>query len=122
MAEPIKRRNVIIGALTIGTLAISFVLALRTRARIDVPVVIVAPVGTVVTMDAQDPRILPSQPNTSSALASYYFATTAGPHEIRFQQPGRPRRSQDVIVPPTRLPVIYTLLRDTLREMRNRSE
>lgn len=122
MAEGIKRRNVIIGALTIAALAVSFVLALRMRARIDVPVVIVAPAGTVVTMDAQEARILPSRPNTSSALASYYFSTTAGLHEVRFQQPGRPRRMQDITVPSTRLPVIYTLLRDTLRELRNRSE
>ena len=122
MAEQVQRRNVIVGAITIAALGISFALAWRARDRVEVPLVIVAPTGTAVTVDGQDPRVLPSQPNTSSTLGSYYFRTAAGEHEVRFQQPGRPGRIQAITIPATRLPVIYTLLRDTLREMKDRSE
>ena len=122
MAEKVQRRNVVVGAITIAALAISFALALRARARVDVPLLIVAPAGTVVTLDGDEPRVLPSQPNTSNILGSYYFLTDAGEHEVTFQEPGGAQRSQAITIRKTRLPVIFTLLRDTLREMRNRSE
>jgi hypothetical protein len=122
MAEHIQRRNIVVGAITIAALAASFILALRVRDRVDVPLVIVAPAGTAVTVDGEDPRVLPSQPNTPNTLASYYFLTNAGEHEVRFQAPGRARREQSITIRETRVPVIFTLLRDTLREMRNRTE
>jgi hypothetical protein len=122
MAERVQRRNVIVGAITVTAIAVSFALALRARQNVDVPLIIVAPAGTLVRLDGDDPRILPSQPNTSSVLASYYFMTSGGEHDVLFQEPGGARREQSITVPSTRLPVIYTLLRDTLREMRNRSE
>ena len=122
MAEKVQRRNVIIGAITIVALGISFALAWRARDRSEVPLVIVAPAGTAVTVDGQDPRVLPSQPNTSPSLDSYYFRTAAGEHEVRFQQPGRVARVQAITIPATRLPVIYTVLRDTLRALKERAE
>lgn len=122
MVEQVRRRNVIIGAVTVAAIAISFALALRARDRVDVPLIIVAPVGTFVRLDGDEPRVLPSQPNTSTALASYYFLTEAGEHGVVFQEPGAARHEQSITVRPTRMPVIYTLLRDTLSEMRNRSE
>lgn len=118
MSERIERRNTIIGAITIGALLISFILAIVARRKVDVPVVVVAPVGTVVTLDGDAARQLPAQPNTPSTLASYYFLTNAGAHEVGFQEPGRPGRVQLVTIPETKLPVILTLLRDTLREMK----
>jgi hypothetical protein len=122
MAEQVQRRNVIVGAITVAAIAISFALALRARDSMDVPVIIVAPAGTLVRLDGDQPRILPSQPNTSPALASYYFLTRAGEHGVIVQAPGGVRHEQSITVRPTRMPVIFTLLRDTLREMRDRSE
>ena len=121
MAERTSNRNAILGAITLAALAISFILAIRARDRVDVPLVIVAPQGTTVELDGEKPRQLPPQPNTPSSLASFYFLTQAGEHEVRFQEPGRPEREQNLTVPPSRMPVIYTLLRDTLREMKERS-
>jgi hypothetical protein len=122
MQEKSSRRNAVVGAITLTAIAISFVLAIRARDRVDVPLVIVAPVGTVVELDGDSPRRLPQQPNTSESLASYYFMTDAGEHHVRFQEPGGPMRNQAITVPATRLPVIYTLMRDTLREMKERGE
>jgi hypothetical protein len=46
----------------------------------------------------------------------------AGDHDVRFQEPDRPLRVQSIAVRRSGMPVIYTLLRDTLREMKNRNE
>jgi hypothetical protein len=116
-----SNRNAIVGAITLTAIAVSFILAIRARDRVDVPLVIVAPVGTTVELDGDQPRELPQQPNTPNTLASYYFLTESGDHQIRFQEPGRPAREQSVNVPPSNMPVIFTLLRDTLREMKERS-
>lgn len=121
MSDAKSRRTAIIGALTLAALAISLVLAIRARDRVDVPLVIVAPKGTAVEVDGERPRVLPQQPGTSTALDSYYFMTAAGEHEVNFQEPGRPARRQSVTVQAGRMPVIYTLLRDTLREMQQRT-
>lgn len=121
MPDGKSRRTAIIGALTLTALAVSFVLAIRARDRVDVPLVIVAPTGTAVALDGESPRVLPQQPGTSATLDSYYFLTEAGEHEVSFQEPGRPARRQSVTVQRSRMPVIYTLLRDTLRAMQQRS-
>lgn len=122
MPENESRRNTIIGAITIGAIITSFVLALMARRKVDVPFIVVAPVGTVVTLDGAKARALPDQPNAPSTLASFYFLTDPGDHEVRFQEPGKPQRVQSVDVAETRLPVIYTLLRDTLRPMATRNQ
>jgi hypothetical protein len=121
MQERTSRRNAVLGGITITAIIISFALALRARDRVDVPVVIVAPVGTAVELDGDEPRVLPPQPNTPSTLASFYFLTEAGEHEVRFQERGGAARTQAITVRASRMPVIYTLLRDTLREMRERT-
>lgn len=117
-----SNRNAILGAVTVTAIAISFILAIRARDRVDVPLVIVAPLGTKVELDGDRPRTLPPQPNTPNTLASFYFLTEAGEHDIRFQEPGHPVRTQSVNVLPSKMPVIFTLLRDTLREMRERGQ
>lgn len=122
MPERSSRRNAVIGGITLTALALSFILALRARDRVDVPLVIVAPVGTVIEVDGDTPRRLPAQPNTSAALASYYFMIEAGDHQVRFHEPGRPARTQPITVPATRLPVIFTLMQDTLRALRERGK
>ena len=121
MQDKTSRRNVIVGAITVTALIVSFVLALRARDRVDVPLVIVAPAGTVVEVAGEEPRLLPQQPNTDNTLSSYYFLMEAGEHDVEFQEPGRQRRSQTLTVRASRVPVIYTLLRDSLREMRERT-
>ena len=118
--DRISSRNTIIGAITITALIVSLVLAVMARRKVDVPVVIVAPVGTVVRMDGEKPRELPQQPNTPNTLASYYFLAQPGDHEVKFQEPNRAPRNQTVTIETSRVPVIYTLLRDTLREMKAR--
>jgi hypothetical protein len=115
------RRQAIIGVLTVIVLIAAFVLAWRARRYNDVPFVVVAPVGTVVTLDGLKPRVLRNQPNTSSTLASFYFLTDAGPHQVRFQEPGKSSHEQSVAIEASRLPVIYTLLRDTLRPVAPRT-
>jgi hypothetical protein len=101
-------------------LATSFVLALQARSQGEVPVVVVAPAGTIVTLDGKRPRTLPPPPNTSTELSSFYFMSDAGAHEIRFQEPGGIERVQHLAIQQSRLPVMYTLLRDTLRELKAR--
>jgi hypothetical protein len=120
MAERRFNRNAILGAITLTAIAASFVLAIRSRDRVDVPLVVVAPVGTTVELDGDAPRRLPQQPNTPNTLASYYFLTEAGRHTVRFQEPGRAVREQSIDIAPSRMPVILTVLRDTLREMKER--
>lgn len=120
MPEMSSRRNAVIGGITLTAIALSFILALRARDRVDVALVIVAPAGTMIEVDGDAPRRLPAQPNTSAALASYYFITDAGDHQVRFQEPGRPVRTQPITVPATDLPVIFTLMQDTLRAVRER--
>lgn len=112
----------IVGGITLAALVISFALAWRARDRVDVTVIILAPAGTAVRVDGEQPRALPRQPNAPSRLVSLYFVIPAGEHEVTFQEPGRGGRTQSISIPATRLPVIYTLLRDTLREMRERTE
>ena len=121
MQDRKSRRTAITGGLTLTALAVSFVLAIRARDRVDVPLVIVAPAGTTVELDGERPRVLPQQPGTSASLDSYYFLTEAGQHVVRYQEPGQAARQQSVTVHRSRMPVIYTLLRDTLREMQQRS-
>jgi hypothetical protein len=110
-----------IGLLTLTALVASFALAIFARGgRRDMPLVIVAPTGTVVTVNDQRPRDLPSQPNTPGGLSSYYFFVDEGEQAVRFREPGKPERVQVLDIPATRLPIIYTLLKDSLREMRSR--
>ena len=116
-----SRRHLILGAMTIIALAASFYLAIMARRQTDVPLVLIAPVGTTVTIDGKQPRLLPNQPRAAEDLASFYFLTTAGEHEISFRRPGGAPRVQVISVAETRLPVIYTLLRDTLYEMKGRT-
>jgi hypothetical protein len=119
--DRLSRRNTFVGAVTVTALIASFALAVLARGKADVPVVIVAPAGSMIRLDGDTPRELPPQPNTPNTLASYYFLTQPGVHEVRFQEPNGPHRSQDLSIPASRVPVIYTLLRDTLREMKARS-
>lgn len=110
-----------IGALTVTALVASFALAIFARGgRTDMPLVIVAPAGTTITLDGRRPRDLPNQPNTPGGLSSYYFYVDEGDHEVRFREPGKPERAQVLTIPESRLPIIYTLLKDTLRQMRSR--
>ena len=121
--NPQKRpQTALIGALTIVALAASFIFAIMARGRSNMPLVIVAPAGTVLTVNDRKPRDLPSQPNTPGDLASYYFFVDAGEHQVRFQEPGKAERAQVLVIEETRMPIIYTLLKDTLREMRARSK
>ncbi|HET9440810.1 MAG TPA: hypothetical protein VFO52_11590 [Longimicrobiales bacterium] len=113
-------RTALIGALTLLALVATFILAVLTRRPSNVPVVIVAPAGTAVALDGSKPRLLPDQPNTAAGLSSYYFLTRPGEHEVQFREPGKADRVQSLQIPEGSLPVIYTLLRDTLREMRAR--
>lgn len=120
--DPQKRpRTALIGALTIVVLAASFILAIMARAKPDVAFVVVAPAGTSVILSDHEARNLPNRPSTSEGLASHYFMIQPGEHEVRFKQPGRAEAAQLVTVPPSRMPVIYTLLNDTLREMKSRN-
>jgi hypothetical protein len=113
-----KSRTALIGALTIIVLAVSFTLAILARGEADVPLVVVAPEGTLITLDDREARQLPRQPSTSEGLASHYFMVQPGEHDVRFKQPGRPESVQVITVPTSDMPVIFTLLNDTLREMK----
>jgi hypothetical protein len=120
--NPEKRpRTALVGALAIVALFGSFVLAIMSRGRTDMPLVIVAPSGTSVTVNDRQPRDLPQQPNTSQGLSSYYFFVDQGDHEVRFREPGKAERLQTLTIPASRVPIIYTLLNDTLREMKARN-
>ncbi len=118
--ERLSRRNTIVGAITVTALIASFGLAVLARGKPDVAVVIVAPAGTVVRLDGETPRELPQQPNTPNTLVSYYFLTEPGTREARFREPSAPERTQMLDINASRVPVIYTLLRDSLREMKAR--
>ena len=123
-SEPGRRKKpstALIGALTIVALVTSFWLAIRARGGgSNMPLVIVAPTGTVVKVNGRNPRDLPNQPNTPGGLASYYFFVDEGEYQVSFREPGKSERLQMLEIPESRLPVIYTLLNDTLREMRSR--
>ena len=116
-----KSRTALIGALTIVVLAISFMLAIRARGNPDVALVVVAPEGTRITLNDREARDLPNRPSTSEGLASHYFMVRPGDHDVRFKQPGRPEAVQMISVPSSDMPVIFTLLNDTLREMKARA-
>ena len=116
-----KPRTALIGALTILVLAVSFTLAILARGEPDIPLVVVAPEGTVVTLNDREARQLPNQPSTSEGLASHYFMVQPGEHDVRFKQPGRPESVQVITVPSSDMPVIFTLLNDTLREVKARA-
>ena len=114
-----SRRQSMIGAIALLGLAALFAFAIMARTHTDISLVVVAPAGTRVRVDGNEPRRLPEQPNTSSALASFHFTTTSGAHQVIFQEPGKPQREQTIELEATRLPVIYTLLRDSLRELQS---
>lgn len=116
-----RPRTALIGALTVIALSASFVLAIMSRGRTEMPLVIVAPAGTAITVNDRKPRDLPEQPGTPGGLSSHYFFVDVGEYQVRFQEPGKPERLQTLRIEPAREPIIYTLLNDTLREMRARS-
>ena len=116
-----KPRTALSGALTIAVLATSFILAILARGQADVALVVVAPEGTVITLNDREARELPDRPSTSEGLASHYFMVQPGDHDIRFKLPGRPESVQLISVPASKMPVIFTLLNDTLREMKARA-
>jgi hypothetical protein len=113
-----RPRTALIGALTIIVLAASFILAIRARGNPDVALVIVAPEGTSVRLNDAAARELRNRPTNSEGLASHYFTVHPGDHDVRFKQPGRPETVQMINVPSSDMPVIFTLLNDTLREMK----
>jgi hypothetical protein len=115
-----RPRTALIGALTIVALIASFVLAIMARGHDNIALVIVTPEGTTVSIGDREARELPNRPATSEGLASHYFMVDAGEHDITFKEPGKPQSVQSVTVPDSRMPVIYTLMRDTLREMKPR--
>lgn len=107
--------------MTVVALFASFLLAILSRGRTEMPLVIVAPTGTTVTVNDRKPRDLPEQPGTPGGLSSHYFFVDVGEYDVRFREPGKPERLQTLHIEPTREPIIYTLLNDTLRAMRARS-
>ena len=111
-----------IGALAIVALTASFIVAILARGKTEIPLVIVAPVGTTITLEDRVARNLPNAPNMSEGLASHYFMVDEGQYRVRIRQPGKPEAVQDLDIPASRVPVIYTLLNDTLREMKARGE
>ena len=115
-----KPATALIGALTIVALVASFWLAIRARGvgNANMPLVIVAPSGTIVKVNGRNPRDLPNQPHTPDGLASYYFFVDEGEYQVSFREPGKAERLQMLDIEPTRSPIIYTLLKDTLRLMR----
>lgn len=117
-----NRRTALIGAITLAALVISFILAIRAGDGRPVPLIIVVPQGTQVELEGADRRTLPEQPNTSEGLTSYYFQADAGRRDVTFREPGKAGRTQTIEIPAQRDPVIYTLLQDTLRPMRQTSE
>lgn len=117
-----NRRTALIGAITLAALVISFILAIRAGDGRPVPLIIVVPEGTQVQLEGADQRDLPEQPNTSEGLTSYYFQADAGRRDVTFRETGKPARTQSIEIPARRAPVIYTLLRDTLRLMQQTSE
>ncbi len=117
-----NRRTAVIGAITVAALVVSFILAIRAGDGRPVPLIIVVPEGTQVQLEGADRRDLPEQPNTSEGLTSYYFQADAGKRDVTFREPGKPVRIQSIEIPAQRQPVIYTLLRDTLRPMQQTTE
>ena len=113
-------RTALIGAITVMALIAVFLLAVLSRKQSDVPLVIVAPQGTAIEVDGREPRVLPAQPGTDAALASFYYLIPPGEYAVRYRQPGAGERVQKVQVANSDRPIIYTLLRDSLHEMQAR--
>ena len=113
-------RTAWIGAITIAAIFASFLLAILARKQTHVPFVVVAPLNTVVELDGNKPRVLPNEPRRSSELVSYYFRIRPGEHEVTYRLGDGIVKRQSVQISNSEYPVIYTLLDDSLHEMKPR--
>ena len=116
-----SRRHRLLGAITIVALFGSVLLAILAKKQTDVPFVVVAPINTAIELDGAKPRILPSEPRGSATQATYYFRAKPGEHEVILQHADGRILKQVVTISASDYPVIYTLLNDSLHEMRARS-